>query len=63
MKSKLIWVKCDECGKHFIANAIRPDGLPNGVAIVLDDEHHVRNVCTDCIMSFGGGENDERTSD
>ena len=55
MKSKIIWIKCDECGKRFIANAIRPDGLPNGVAIVLDDEQHVRNVCTDCIMSFGGG--------
>ena len=55
MKSELIWIKCDECSKHFIANGIREDGLPNGVAIVLDDEHHVRNVCTDCIMSFGGG--------
>lgn len=62
MKSKLIWVKCDECGKHFIANGIREDGLPNGVGIALD-EHTLRNVCTDCIMSFGGGENDERTSD
>lgn len=58
MKSKIIWIKCDECGKRFIANAIRPDGLPNGVAIVLDDEQHFRNVCTDCIMSFGGGMGD-----
>ena len=53
MKSKIIWIKCDECGKRFIANAIRPDGLPNGVAIVLDDEQHFRNVCTDCIMGYG----------
>lgn len=53
MKSELIWIKCDECGKHFIANGIREDGLPNGVAIALDD-HTLRNVCTDCIMSFGG---------
>lgn len=48
---KLMKIICSECGREF-SPGNRPDGMPNGVAFVLEDGT-VYNACADCIMKHG----------
>lgn len=42
-------MKCDFCGKEFeIGN--RPDGLPNGYGMVLENDIKI-DVCAECMIS------------
>lgn len=51
MKMKNMGVKCNECGKYFIAGS-RPDGMPNGIGFMMEDGS-VHNVCADCLTKMG----------
>lgn len=50
MKMKNVGIKCDECGKYFLAGS-RPDGLPNGIGFMMEDGS-VHNVCADCLTKI-----------
>ena len=50
MKMKTMGVKCDECGKFFLAGT-RPDGMPNGIGFMMEDGS-VHNVCADCLTKM-----------
>ena len=49
---KTMGIKCDECGKYFIAGN-REDGMPNGIG-VMTKKGGVHNVCIDCLLKLGG---------
>ncbi len=44
-------MKCDNCKKTFEAGN-RPDGLPNGVGMVLENGKQI-TLCADCIILLG----------
>jgi len=47
-------IKCDICGKTFRPGNNALDGMPNGVALVLQSGKKV-TYCHDCICLIGNG--------
>lgn len=53
-------MKCIECGKIFVAGN-RPDGIPNGIALALENGKRI-TFCCDCIMKIGAMTEKEKES-
>lgn len=43
-------IKCNECGEEFTPGN-RPDGLPNGIGIQMQDGR-IYNICSECIIKL-----------
>lgn len=42
---------CDNCKKFFMAGN-RPDGIPNGIRMILSGNRAV-TLCAECVMDIG----------
>ena len=49
---------CDKCKKFFVAGN-RPDGIPNGVKMLLKGGKSI-TLCSECIMRMGAMEEKDR---
>ena len=49
---------CDKCKKFFIAGN-RPDGLPNGIKMILKGNKSI-TLCAQCVSDFGAMDDKQR---
>jgi len=55
------YILCDRCGAMFHPGN-RPDGIPNGVTLILDDGHPL-TLCADCIIKQGAKRKEKEGTD